>query len=122
MTDSPAILLAAGGPKTRPRGGRVLAPTRYRHPGDVIRLIAATLVLAVAAVIAALLPALLRPGAAAITGVRPATAAGQVLTGVVNDGTAQQSVSQVKDHASDAASQAAAHAKSSTEGIPPGTT
>ena len=41
MTDSPAILLAAGGPKTRPRGGRVLAPTRYRHPGDVIRLIAA---------------------------------------------------------------------------------
>ena len=83
MTDSSAILLAAGGPKTRPRGGRVLAPTRYRHPGDVIRLIAAALVLAVAAVIAALLPALFRPGAAAITGVRPATAAGQVLTGVV---------------------------------------
>jgi uncharacterized membrane protein YbhN (UPF0104 family) len=67
----------------RPRGGRVLAPTRYRHPGDVIRLIAAALVLAVAAAIGALLPALLRPGAAAITGVRPATAAGQVLTGVV---------------------------------------
>ena len=81
MTDSPAILLAAGGPKTRPRG-RVLAPTRYRHPGDVIRLIAAALVLAVAVVIAALLPALLRPGAA-VTGVGPATAAGQVLTGLV---------------------------------------
>src|ERR1019366_1015401 len=47
MTDSPAVLLAAGGPKTRPRG-RVLAPARYRHPGDVIRLIAAALVLAVA--------------------------------------------------------------------------
>ena len=60
MTDSPAILLAAGGPKTRPRG-RVLAPARYRHPGDVIRLIAAALVLAAAAVIAALLPALLKP-------------------------------------------------------------
>ena len=82
MTDSPAILLAGGGPKTRPRG-RVLAPTRYRHPGDVIRLIAAALVLAVAVVIAMLLPALLRPAAAAITGVGPATEAGQVLTGLV---------------------------------------
>ena len=81
MTDSPAILLAADGPKTRPRG-RVLAPARYRHPGDVIRVIAAALVLAAAAVTAALLPALLRP-AAAVTGVGPATAAGQVLTGLV---------------------------------------
>ena len=81
MTDSPAILLAGGGTKTRPRG-RVLAPARYRHPGDVIRLIAAALVLAVAAVIALLLPALLRP-AAAVTGVGPATAAGRVLTGPV---------------------------------------
>ncbi len=82
MTDSPRIQLAAGEPKTRPPG-RVLAPTRYRHPGDVIRLIAAALVLAAAAVIAALLPALLRP-AAAVTGVGPATAAGQVLTGLVH--------------------------------------
>ncbi len=81
MSDSPAIMLAAGEPKTRLRG-RVLAATRYRHPGDVIRLIAAALVLALAVVIAALLPALLRP-AAAITGVGPATAAGQVLTGLV---------------------------------------
>jgi undecaprenyl-diphosphatase len=82
MTDSPAILLAAGGPKTRPRG-RVLAPTRYRHPGDVIRLIAAALVLAAAVVIAMLLPALLRPAVAAITEVGPGTEAGQVLTGLV---------------------------------------
>ncbi|MGH3174145.1 MAG: hypothetical protein ACRDPF_09830, partial [Streptosporangiaceae bacterium] len=81
MTDSPAILLAAGQPDTRPRD-RVLAPARYRHPGDVIRLIAAALVLAVAAVVAMLLPALLRP-AAAVTGVGPATAAGRVLTGLV---------------------------------------
>ena len=81
MSDSPAILLAAGEPDTRLRG-RILAPTRYRHPGDVIRLIAAGLVLAVAVVTVALLPALLRP-AAAITGVGPATAAGQVLTGLV---------------------------------------
>jgi hypothetical protein len=82
MTDSPAIVLAAGEPKARLRGG-VLAATRYRHPGDVIRLIAAALVLAVAVVVAALLPALLRPAAAAVTGVGPATAAGQVLTGLV---------------------------------------
>jgi glycosyltransferase 2 family protein len=73
--------LGAGEPKTRPRGGRGLAPARYRHPGDVIRLIAAALVLA-AAVIVALLPALLRPDAA-VTGVGPATEAGQVLTGLV---------------------------------------
>ena len=48
----------------------------------MIRLIAAVLVLAAAAVIAVLLPALLRP-AAAITGVGPATEAGRVLTGLV---------------------------------------
>jgi glycosyltransferase 2 family protein len=74
--------LAAGGPKTRPRD-RILAPARYRHPGDVIRLIAAVSVLIVAAVTAVLLPALLRPSAAAITAVGPATAAGRVLTGLV---------------------------------------
>ncbi len=73
--------LAAGGPRTRPRG-RILAPARYRHPGDVIRLVAAASVLAAAGVIAVLLPALLRP-AAAITGVGPVTAAGRVLTGLV---------------------------------------
>jgi glycosyltransferase 2 family protein len=82
MTDSRTILLAGGGPKTRQRG-RALPPTRYRHPGDVIRLIAAAPVLAVAVLIVALLPALLQPDAAAITAVGPATAAGQVLTGLV---------------------------------------
>jgi uncharacterized membrane protein YbhN (UPF0104 family) len=82
MTDSPSIQLPAGEPNTRPRG-RLLPPTRYRHPGDVIRLIAASWVLAVAAVIAALLPALLRPAAAAVTAVGPATPVGQVLTGLV---------------------------------------
>jgi uncharacterized protein (TIRG00374 family) len=73
--------LAPGERKTRP-WDRVLAPARYRHPGDVIRLIAAVSVLAIAAVTAVLLPALLRP-AAAITAVGPATAAGRVLTGLV---------------------------------------
>jgi glycosyltransferase 2 family protein len=82
MTDSPRIQLAAGGAKTPPLG-RVLPPTRYRHPGDVIRLVAAAGVLAAAAVIAALFPALLRPAAAAVTGVGPATEAGRVLTGLV---------------------------------------
>jgi glycosyltransferase 2 family protein len=80
-TDPPRTRLAAGESKARPRG-RVLAPARYRHPGDVIRLIVAVLVLAAAAVIAALLPALLRP-AAAVTGVGSATAAGRVLTGLI---------------------------------------
>ncbi len=80
MTDSPAVLLAAAG-RTRVRGA-VSWRRRYRHPGDVIRLITAALVLAAAAVTAALLPALLRP-AAAVTGVGPATAAGRVLTGLV---------------------------------------
>ncbi len=79
---SPRMRPAASEPGTRPRG-RVLAPARYRHPGDVIRLVAAASVLAVAVVIAALLPVLLRPAAAAITAVGPATAAGRVLTGLV---------------------------------------
>jgi uncharacterized membrane protein YbhN (UPF0104 family) len=81
MTDSPRVRLAAAEPRTRPRGG-VLAPARYRHPGDVIRLIAAAGVLAVAVVIAALLPALLRPTAAVI-GVGPASEAGRLVTGLV---------------------------------------
>src|SRR5271166_1641517 len=82
MTHSPSIQLAAGGSGT-PTRGRLLAPTRYRHPGDVIRLIAAGSVLTAAVVIAALRPALLRPAAAAITEVGPATAAGRVLIGLV---------------------------------------
>ena len=82
MTHSPSIQLAAGGSET-PTRRRVLAPARYRHPGDVIRLLAAGSVLTAAASIAALLPALLRPAAAAITEVGPATAAGRVLAGLV---------------------------------------
>ena len=74
MTDSPATVLAAGGPKTRPRG-RAPGAGLYWHPGDVIRLIAAAAALAAAVVIALLLPALLRP-AAAVTGVGPATRPG----------------------------------------------
>jgi uncharacterized membrane protein YbhN (UPF0104 family) len=80
---SPRVQVAAGEPEAR-RTAQVLPATRYRHPGDVIRLIAAALVLAVAGTIAALGPdGLLSPGAAAITGVGLGTAAGQILTGLV---------------------------------------
>jgi hypothetical protein len=75
VTVPPGMRLAADGPKTRPRD-RVLAPARYRHPGDVIRLVAAAWVLVVAAVLAALLPVLLWRAVAAISGVGPATVAG----------------------------------------------
>src|SRR5215468_5335775 len=83
MTDQPGTRVAAGHPQAGP-AGRVLPATRYRHPGDVIRLIAAAVVLAVAGTAAALVPsAALRPDAAAIGGAGPGTAAGQVLTGLV---------------------------------------
>jgi uncharacterized membrane protein YbhN (UPF0104 family) len=57
-------------------------PMRYRQPGNVIRLIAAASVLAAATLLAVLLPALLRPTAAAITAVGPATSAGHLVTGL----------------------------------------
>ena len=62
--------------------GRALPPTRYRRPGDVIWLIAAAGGLAAAAVLAALVPALLRPAVAAVSAVGPVTAAGRALTGI----------------------------------------
>jgi glycosyltransferase 2 family protein len=83
MTDRPGTRVAADKPQAR-RAGRVLPATRYRHPGDVIRLIAAAVVLAVAGTVAALVPSTaLRPDAAAVSGTGPGTAAGQVLTGLV---------------------------------------
>jgi len=83
MTNPSRMQVAAGGPQAR-RTGRVLPARRYRHPGDVIRLIAAAVVLAVAGTVAALVPStLLRPDAAQVSGTGPGTAAGQVLTGLV---------------------------------------
>jgi len=83
MTNPSRMQVAAGEPSAR-RASRVLPATRYRHPGDVIRLIAAGLVLAIAATIAALIPSAdLRPGAVEVSGTGPGTAAGQVLTGLV---------------------------------------
>jgi glycosyltransferase 2 family protein len=75
MTDSAGMQVAAGEPQAR-RAGVVLPATRYRHPGDVIRLIAAALVLAVAGTLAALGPGgLLSPGAVAVSGTPLAAAA-----------------------------------------------
>jgi undecaprenyl-diphosphatase len=83
MTDKPGIRVAASESQAR-RTGRVLPATRYRHPGDVIRLIAAAVVLAVAGTFAALVPGtMLRPDAAEIGSTGPGTAAGQVLIGLV---------------------------------------
>ena len=83
MTDSPRIPVDASesGPR---RAGLALPATRYRHPGDIIRLIAAAGALIVAGTVAALAPAAwLRPGAAAVSGAGLRTATGQVLTGLV---------------------------------------
>ena len=68
MTDSPRIPVDASesGPR---RAGLALPATRYRHPGDIIRLIAAAGALIVAGTVAALAPAAwLRPGAAQSAG------------------------------------------------------
>jgi len=65
------------------RSGRFLTSTRYRHPGDVIRLIGSGLVLTVILAVVAVAPGRLTgPGAAAVTwlGSDPA---GRLLTGLV---------------------------------------
>src|SRR5690242_6806254 len=60
MTRSPEIYAGPPGVAAKP-GGRFLPPARYRHPGDIIRLILAGLVLA---------------GAVAVTVITHATYAG----------------------------------------------
>src|SRR5437764_14485701 len=65
-------------------GGRLLSPVRYRHPGDVIRLITAGLVLAGAlAVTVATHATYAGASAAAVTALAPAALAGRVLAGLV---------------------------------------
>ena len=67
------------------RGDRLLPPARYRHPGDVIRLIMAGLVLAGAlGVSAATHAAFAGIGAVAVPAVAPSTVPGRVLTGLVH--------------------------------------
>jgi uncharacterized membrane protein YbhN (UPF0104 family) len=66
-------------------GVRLLRPARYRHPGDVIRLIIAGLVLAGAlAVTVATHATYAGASAAAVTAVAPSTLAGRVLAGLVH--------------------------------------
>jgi uncharacterized membrane protein YbhN (UPF0104 family) len=65
-------------------GGRLLKPARYRHPGDLIRLIIAGLVLAGAlAVSVATHATYAGASAVAVTAVAPSTVAGRVLAGLV---------------------------------------
>src|SRR5215468_6429836 len=69
-------------PAAAKRGDRLLSPARYRHPGDVIRLIVAGLVLA-GAVTAAAVTHGTYAGAQAADAVLPATVAGRALAGLV---------------------------------------
>src|SRR5262252_5531190 len=69
-------------PAAAKRGDRLLSPARYRHPGDVIRLIVAGLVLA-GAVAAAAVTHGTYAGAPAADAVLPSTVAGRVLAGLV---------------------------------------
>jgi undecaprenyl-diphosphatase len=70
--------------ETAKHGSRLLPPARYRHPGDVIRLITAGLVLAGAlAVTVATHATYAGADAAAVTALAPAALAGRVLAGLV---------------------------------------
>ncbi|HYV80497.1 MAG TPA: hypothetical protein VE979_20430, partial [Streptosporangiaceae bacterium] len=70
--------------ETAKHGGRLLPPARYRHPGDVIRLITAGLVLAGALAVTITTHATYAgASAAAVTALTPAALAGRVLAGLV---------------------------------------
>ena len=65
-------------------GRRLLSPARYRHPGDMIRLIVAGLVLAGAVAVTAVTHATYAGASAvAVSAVAPSTLAGRVLGGLV---------------------------------------
>src|SRR5512135_3459214 len=83
MTKPPETRIGASAAAVQ-HGGRLLSPARYRHPGDVIRLIVAGLVLAVAVAVTAVTHATYAgASAAAVTAVVPSTLAGRVLAGLV---------------------------------------
>jgi glycosyltransferase 2 family protein len=76
--------IATGRPVAPERQRRVLPPARYRHPGDVIRLLAAGLVLAgVAAVTYATHATYAGASATAVTALRLSTTAGRALAGLM---------------------------------------
>jgi uncharacterized membrane protein YbhN (UPF0104 family) len=78
MSEQPATAAA-----TPPAVPRLLSPTRYRHPGDVIRLIAGSAVLVSALTVSLVAGGrLLGPSAAFESALRPGSA-GDVTTGVV---------------------------------------
>jgi undecaprenyl-diphosphatase len=83
MTSSPETHVEPSAVAAKHRG-RLLPPARYRHPGDMIRLIIAALVLAGAlAVTVATHATYAGASAAAVTAVAPSTVAGRVLAGLV---------------------------------------
>jgi glycosyltransferase 2 family protein len=83
MTRPPGIHLERSAATAR-RGDRLLPPARYRHPGDIIRLITAGFVLIGAfAVTATTHGTYAGASAAAVTAVAPSTLAGRVLAGLV---------------------------------------
>src|SRR6266516_2299989 len=83
MTKSPEIYAGPPVVAVKPGGGLV-PPARYRHPGDVIRLILAGLVLAGALAVTVATHAIYAgASAAAVTAVAPSTVASRVLAGLV---------------------------------------
>jgi hypothetical protein len=83
MTKPPEIRIRPSAAAGK-HGGRPLLPARYRHPGDVIRLIVAGLVLAVAVAVTAVTHVTYAGArAAAVTAIVPSTLAGRALAGLV---------------------------------------
>jgi len=83
MTRPPEIQLERSAAAAR-RGSRLLPPARYRHPGDIIRLVTAGFILIGAfAVTAATQGTYAGASAVVVTGVAPTTLAGRVLAGLV---------------------------------------
>ena len=76
--------VVAGRPVVQGRQRRLLPPARYRHPGDVIRLVTAGLVLAVAVVAtSATHGTYAGASAASVSALRLSTAGGRALTGAM---------------------------------------
>jgi hypothetical protein len=76
--------VVTGRPVAPGRQWRILTPARYRHPGDMIRLIIAGLVLAVAVVVTSATHATYAgAGAITVSALRLSTAGGSTLAGLM---------------------------------------
>src|SRR5690242_13333211 len=83
MTKSPGTHVVPSAAAAK-QGGRLLSPVRYRHPGDIIRLIVAGFVLAGTLAVTAVTHATYAGASAvAVTAVAPSALAGRVLAGLV---------------------------------------